>query len=126
MVCTKCQKLSKKTELATPGIKRKADMYYGSPASSSSAGGAGKTKSSATLGSNGIGKSKLLGVGSKNPYALYESKCKSCKTKIEKSRTYCLKCAYKANACAMCGKDQSKEKASEGVPVIQGQKFSAK
>ena len=67
MVCAKCQKKLKQTELATPGVKRKTEMYYGSPAttlggsSSSSSSGAGaavaggKAKSS-TLGSTGIGK----------------------------------------------------------------------
>lgn len=29
-------------------------------------------------------------------------------------------------ACAMCGKSLSKQKATEGAPVVQGQKFSAK
>lgn len=51
MVCTKCQKLSK-TTLVTPGVKKKSDIYHGSPASSSSATG-GK---SATLGQTGISK----------------------------------------------------------------------
>jgi hypothetical protein len=32
MVCAKCQKTIKQTELATPGVKRKSEMYYGSPA----------------------------------------------------------------------------------------------
>jgi hypothetical protein len=32
MVCTKCQKTIKQTELATPAVKRKNEMYYGSPA----------------------------------------------------------------------------------------------
>lgn len=51
MVCAKCQKLQK-TSLATPGVKRKNDMYYGSP----TAGGGDKSKSSATQGPTGIGK----------------------------------------------------------------------
>jgi hypothetical protein len=55
MVCAKCQKLSKSTTLATPGVKKKNDMYYGSPAGSGSKGG-DKSKTSATLGQNGIGK----------------------------------------------------------------------
>ena len=59
MVCSKCQKLVKKTELATPGVKRKNDLYYGSPAASSTAAG-DKTKPSATLGANGIGKVRTL------------------------------------------------------------------
>lgn len=124
MVCAKCQKISKKTELATPAVKRKNDMYYGSPASSA-ASGSGKSKTSATLGNTGIGKNKLLSKGAKNPYTAYASSCKTCKTKVDQGRTYCHKCAYKVNSCAMCGKSSSKEKVS-GVPVIQGQKFSAK
>ncbi len=59
MVCAKCQKLNK-TTLATPGVKKKAEMYYGSPASSSSTA-AGGQKKSATLGQTGI--SKVSGVG---------------------------------------------------------------
>lgn len=55
MVCAKCQKLSKTTTLATPGVKKKNDMYYGSPSGSSSKSG-DKTKTSATMGNNGIGK----------------------------------------------------------------------
>lgn len=55
MVCSKCQKKLKATELATPGVKRKNDMYYGSP-SSTLGGGADKGKSKATLGATGIGK----------------------------------------------------------------------
>ena len=50
MVCSKCQKSQKRTELATPSVKRKSDMYFGSPASSD------KSKSSATSNSAGIGK----------------------------------------------------------------------
>ncbi|KAI9786033.1 MAG: hypothetical protein M1835_003184 [Candelina submexicana] len=55
MVCAKCQKALKTTELATPGVKRKSEMYYGSPASSSKGAG-DKSKTSATLGNNGVGK----------------------------------------------------------------------
>jgi hypothetical protein len=51
MVCAKCQKLNK-TTLATPGVKKKSEMYYGSAASSSSSTG----KKSATLGQTGITK----------------------------------------------------------------------
>jgi len=57
MVCSKCQKKLKSTELATPGVKRKNEMYYGSP--SSTAGDAGKGKK-ATLGSTGVGKVCVL------------------------------------------------------------------
>ncbi|KAK4092424.1 hypothetical protein Purlil1_3045 [Purpureocillium lilacinum] len=53
MVCAKCQKLSKGTTLATPEVKKKSEMYYGSPASSSKAAGANK---STTLAQSGIGK----------------------------------------------------------------------
>lgn len=55
MVCAKCQKLQKKTELATPGVKRKNEMYYGSPASSMTSAG-NNSKRSATVGVIGIGK----------------------------------------------------------------------
>lgn len=54
MVCSKCQKLTKPTSLATPGVKKKNEMYYGSPAGSSKSGA--KAKTSATLGNTGIGK----------------------------------------------------------------------
>jgi hypothetical protein len=40
--------------LATPAVKKKSEMYCGSPAGSSKSGD--KTKTSATLGNNGIGK----------------------------------------------------------------------
>jgi len=55
MVCAKCQKLSKSTTLATPGVKKKSEIYFGSSASSSSKSG-DKTKTSATAGNNGVGK----------------------------------------------------------------------
>ena len=51
MVCNKCQAKSQ-TSLATPGVKKKSEMYYGSPASSSSAPGEKK----ATLGQTGVTK----------------------------------------------------------------------
>lgn len=58
MVCAKCQKKLKATELATPGVKRKNEMYYGSPSTTlgggSGAGSAAKGKS--TLGATGVGK----------------------------------------------------------------------
>ena len=139
MVCAKCQKLQKQTQLATPGVKRKNDIYYGSSTSSASAGSKGKP--SATLGQTGISKvwlarratraythdeqSKLLSKSAKNPYAAYASSCKTCKTKVEQGRTYCQSCAYKANACAMCGKSSSKS-AAGGAIAIDGQKRSAK
>ena|SRR2546423_4312653 len=46
MVCAKCQKTIQQTTLATPGVKRKNEMYYGSP---------GGDKSNPTL-SGGISK----------------------------------------------------------------------
>jgi hypothetical protein len=58
MVCGKCAKLSKSTTLATPAVKKKSEMYYGSPAGSSKS--SDKTKTSATLGNNGIGKASYL------------------------------------------------------------------
>ncbi|KAK2794898.1 hypothetical protein FQN50_009822 [Emmonsiellopsis sp. PD_5] len=90
MVCSKCQRKLKKTELATPAVKRKNDMYYGSP--SSTVGGGGDTKSrssSATLGNTGISKNKLLSNKAKNPYAAYSSSCESCKAKTEQGRKFC-------------------------------------
>ena len=57
MVCAKCQKKLKATELATPGVKNKNDMYYGSP-SSTLGGGAAKGK--ATLGTTGVGKVRYV------------------------------------------------------------------
>ncbi|RQM06367.1 hypothetical protein DH86_00001168 [Scytalidium sp. 3C] len=53
MVCAKCQKVMKATTLATPGVKKKSEIYYGSPASSSKDSG----KTSATVGSSGVTKS---------------------------------------------------------------------
>ncbi|KIH94411.1 hypothetical protein SPBR_06201 [Sporothrix brasiliensis 5110] len=58
MVCSKCAKLVTGTSLATPGVKKKNDMYYGSPASSSASG----AKKSATLGQNGIGKKTVCAM----------------------------------------------------------------
>lgn len=59
MVCAKCQKLQKKTELVTPGVKRKNEMYYGSLASSATSAG-NKSKTSATAGVAGIGKVETM------------------------------------------------------------------
>ncbi|KAJ5690673.1 hypothetical protein N7462_005065 [Penicillium macrosclerotiorum] len=121
MVCGKCQKKLKTTELATPGVKRKNDMYYGSP--STTVGGPSKSKP--TLGATGIGKSKLLGAKAKNPYAAYSSSCESCKTKTEQGRKYCQRCAYQKNACALCGKNLAGRTTTD-KPIVQGQKFNMK
>ena len=73
MVCAKCQKKLKQTELATPGVKRKSEMYYGSPATSGSgsASSSHTDKSKPTLGNTGIGKvsrcSPILLVPVTNP-----------------------------------------------------------
>ncbi|OIW33619.1 hypothetical protein CONLIGDRAFT_677386 [Coniochaeta ligniaria NRRL 30616] len=115
MVCAKCSKLSK-TTLATPVVKKKSEMYYGSAASSSSAG----DKKSATLGQSGVSKSKLLSKSAKNPFAAYSR----CKTKVSQGHSYCNQCAYKSDACAICGKPNKKSTSS--APVIAGQKFSSK
>ncbi|GAD91786.1 hypothetical protein PVAR5_0362 [Paecilomyces variotii No. 5] len=123
MVCGKCQKKLQKTELATPGVKRKNDMYYGSP--STTLGGGGDAKSKSTLGNTGISKNKLLSAKAKNPYAAYASSCDQCKTKTEQGRKYCQTCAYKKNACPMCGKNLSSS-SSKTQPVVQGQKFNLK
>ncbi|KAK3942963.1 microtubule-associated protein CRIPT-domain-containing protein [Diplogelasinospora grovesii] len=119
MVCAKCQKLTK-TTLATPEVKKKSEMYYGSSASASSSG----EKKSATRGNTGVSKSKLLSKAAKNPYAQYSSSCTRCKTKVSQGHTFCHKCAYKADACAVCGKSNSKTKSS--VPTVVGQKFTLK
>jgi hypothetical protein len=50
MVCNKCQKLIKGTSLATPEVKKKSELYYGSLASTK---GAGASKST-TLGQTGV------------------------------------------------------------------------
>ncbi|ODH13552.1 hypothetical protein ACO22_07143 [Paracoccidioides brasiliensis] len=68
MVCSKCQRKLKKTELATPAIKRKNDMYYGSP-HNTIGGGDAKNRSSATLGNTGISKSSIRYFAAA-PYAL--------------------------------------------------------
>ena len=47
MVCSKCQKLSKKTTLATPEVKKKNDIYHGSATSSKGSGKAGTTLANA-------------------------------------------------------------------------------
>ncbi|CAG7949760.1 unnamed protein product [Penicillium salamii] len=131
MVCSKCQKKLKSTELATPGVKRKNEMYYGSPSSALGGGDKGKK---ATLGATGIGKvsfrldlpeiwSKLLSAKAKNPYAAYASSCDNCKVKTEQGKKFCQRCAYQRNACAMCGKNLA-GKAAKDQPIVQGQKFN--
>ena len=123
MVCAKCQKLVKQTSLATPGVKKKNEMYLGS-ATKTTGGG---QSSSSTLGNSGVSKSKLLSKGAKNPYAAYSSSCDTCKTKIEQGRKYCQRCAYSKNTCPMCGKSMSATAAGGSkAPLVQGQKFSAK
>ncbi|KAJ5388647.1 hypothetical protein N7509_011188 [Penicillium cosmopolitanum] len=119
MVCSKCQKKLKSTELATPGVKNKNDMYYGSPSTTLGSGSKGKS----TLGATGVGKNKLLSAKAKNPYAAYASSCESCKKKTEQGKKFCQKCAYKRNACPMCGKNLTGKTAKE-QPVVQGQKFN--
>ncbi|KAK3302168.1 microtubule-associated protein CRIPT-domain-containing protein [Chaetomium strumarium] len=118
MVCAKCQKLNK-TTLATPGVKKKSEMYYGSPASSSTSTG----KKSATLGQTGISKSKLLSKTAKNPYAQYSSSCTRCKAKISQGHTYCNQCAYRSDSCHICGKSN---KPKSAVPTVDGQKRTFK
>ncbi|KAE8363360.1 PDZ-binding protein [Aspergillus caelatus] len=125
MVCSKCQKKLKSTELATPGVKRKSEMYYGSPSTSVGGGGGEGSKSKPTLGNTGIGKSKLLSSKAKNPYAAYSSSCENCKTKTEQGRKFCQRCAYQKNACPMCGKSMA-GKSKKDQPVVQGQKFNLK
>ena len=50
MVCAKCQRLQMKTELVTPSVKHKSDLYFGSPASHD------RSKSSATSNASGVAK----------------------------------------------------------------------
>ncbi|RMJ25665.1 Cript family [Aspergillus sp. HF37] len=121
MVCSKCQKKLKTTELATPGVKKKSEMYYGSPAASGSGSEGGKP----TMGNTGVGKSKLLSAKAKNPYAAYASSCEACKTKTEQGRKYCQRCAYQKNACPMCGKNMT-SKGSKEQPIVEGRKFNLK
>ena len=54
MVCSKCQKLSKKTTLATPDVKKKSEIYYGSSTSSKST-----DKKSAAAANAGISKVRI-------------------------------------------------------------------
>lgn len=110
MVCSKCQKLTKKTALATPDVKKKSEIYHGSSAASK-----GAEKGGTTLASSGISKvrtaqlirmrtgawsnrassqSKLLSKSAKNPYAQYSSSCTKCKTKVSQGYSYCQSCAY--------------------------------
>ena len=57
MVCSKCAKKLAKTELATPAVKRRTDMYYGSPSTSFGGGSSSKSaKPSPTLGNTGVSK----------------------------------------------------------------------
>lgn len=65
MVCSKCQRLLKATELATPNVKRKSEIYYGSSTSGSSSSNS-KTSASTTK-PNGIGKVRLCPLSSNFP-----------------------------------------------------------
>lgn len=71
-----------------------------------------------------VPQSKLLSKAAKNPYAQYSSSCSKCKTKVGQGFTYCQRCAYTAQSCAMCGKTNKKKQS--GVPVVSGQKFTMK
>lgn len=109
MVCSKCQKLTRKTTLATPEVKKKSEIYHGSSTTSKGA------EKGSTLSSAGVSKvctarlypdvgrafvngvfvqSKLLSKSAKNPYAQYSSSCTKCKTKVSQGYTYCQSCAY--------------------------------
>lgn len=130
MVCTKCQKLGRGgTTLATPSVKKKSEIYHGSPASGSggikttTGSATATTTKSATLGQTGIGKSKLLSKAAKNPYAAYASSCGKCKKSVAQGHAFCQACAYRDNVCACCGK---KEKKAKGASVVEVQKFSMK
>ncbi|KAJ9639447.1 hypothetical protein H2201_002893 [Coniosporium apollinis] len=125
MVCSKCQQLQRQTQLATPAVKKKNEMYYGSPAGNKTSSTSG-SKPSATLGQTGVSKSKLLSKSAKNPYAMYSSSCDKCKTKVDSGKKYCHRCAYKENSCETCGKSLTKSSSAKGAPIVQGQRFSAK
>lgn len=126
MVCSKCQKLGKgTTTLVTPGVKKKSEMYYGSPASASTSSTSKTGGKSATLGQTGIGKSKLLSQAARNPYAQYSSSCTKCKTRVSQGHTFCQTCAFKADACASCGK-ANKKKVKGAGPTIDGAKYTLK
>ncbi|KAK2031799.1 microtubule-associated protein [Colletotrichum zoysiae] len=119
MVCAKCQKLGKgATALATPSVKKKAEIYHGSSSASAS------SSSKPTMGPTGIGKSKLLSKAAKNPYAQYSSACSKCKTKVSQGHALCQSCAYRADSCASCGKPNKKAKGA--APSVAGQKFTLK
>ncbi|PTB67331.1 hypothetical protein BBK36DRAFT_1116336 [Trichoderma citrinoviride] len=120
MVCGKCLKLTKSTKLATPEVKKKSEMYYGSPASAK----AGSSSKSATLGNTGVSKSKLLSKAAKNPYAQYSSSCSKCKTKITQGHSYCQKCAYQTDSCPMCGKPN--KKSTSKAPTVDAYKNTLK
>lgn len=134
MVCAKCTKAMTPTTLATSTPTSRKEMYYGSPASKSSPASSSSAKTNpyttkkptATINPT-IGKSKLLSSSAKNPYAIYSATCssKECFTKIDAGRKYCNKCAYRANACAVCGK-ANKVPEGKGGPVVIGQKFTLK
>ncbi|KAM7186508.1 Microtubule-associated protein CRIPT domain containing protein [Rhypophila sp. PSN 637] len=116
MVCAKCQKKTK-TTLATPGVKKKSEMYYGSPASSSSSSSKPGEKKSATLGQTGISKNKLVSKAAKNPYAQYSSTCTRCSKSVSEGFKYCNQCAYRSDLCAVCGKSNKKTTAAPGALV---------
>lgn len=134
MVCAKCQRLEKRTQLATPDVKKKGDLLSVSAA----AANAKKGPSSA-----GVPKSKLLSKTAKNPYAAYSSSCDGCKTKIDSGKKYCQRCSYSKQrksfamdfpqhklmlslVCAMCGKSLTSQSGTSKAPVVSGQKFNAK
>ncbi|KAH6610419.1 hypothetical protein Trco_000439 [Trichoderma cornu-damae] len=119
MVCGKCLKLTKSTKLATPEVKKKSEMYHGSPATTKASG-----SQSATLGNAGVSKSKLLSKAAKNPYAQYSSSCTKCKTKITQGHTFCQKCAYTSDSCPMCGKPN--KKSSSKAPTVDAYKNTLK
>lgn len=102
MVCAKCQKKVKDTKLATPEVKKKNEMYYGSAAGSSTKSTGGGKGAGATLGNTGVSKSKLLSKSAKNPYAAYSSSCDGCKTKVDSGKKYCQRCAYQKNGELVC------------------------
>ncbi|KYK60010.1 hypothetical protein DCS_01144 [Drechmeria coniospora] len=134
MVCARCQKLFKGTTLATPEVKKKSEMYYGS--SSTKAAG---TKPSATIGQN---EQAFVQVGQEPLRSIFQVDMNPDLTDELGSLTLTLfsqlvtmvgshatdpagpiKLTAQA-ACAMCGK--ANKKSTTKAPVISGQKFTLK
>lgn len=92
MVCAKCQRLQKKTELVTPSVKHKSDLYFGSPASHD------RSKSSATSNASGVAKVSwsvvcilLLVVGLAYTFRIEQTAQQRCKKPIRSLQLHMFK-----------------------------------